>query len=42
MVVVEYIPLINPTVTKKDVYIETSSYAVVVPIEYANKLIYSN
>jgi len=41
-IVVEYIPLINPTVTKKDVYIETSSYAVVVPIEYANKLIYSN
>lgn len=38
-IAVEYIPLLNPTASQKDITIETSSYAVVVPIEYAFRLI---
>lgn len=37
-IAVEYIPLLNPTASQKDIAIETSSYAVVVPIKYAFRL----
>jgi len=40
-IVVEFIPLIMPTVSQNDLITETSSYAVVVPIEYALNLMNS-
>jgi hypothetical protein len=41
-IVTQFIPVINPTMSKKDLTIQYSSYAVVVPIEYALKLLNDN
>ena len=38
-IVIEFIPLINSTIQKKDLILETSSYSVIIPIEYALNLI---
>ena len=35
----QYIPLLNETLSKKDITVQNSGYAVIVPIEYALKLI---
>lgn len=41
-IVTQYIPVLNPTALKKDLTIQNSSYAVIVPIEYALKLLNNN
>lgn len=38
-IAVEYIPFLNETASKKDIAIQTSSYAVIVPIDFALELI---
>lgn len=38
-ITVEFIPFINETVSKKDLVVQTSSYAVIVPIDFAIELI---
>ncbi len=39
-IVSQFIPFINPTASNKDMTIQISSYAVIIPIEYAFNLIY--
>jgi len=41
-IVIQFIPVINPTLSNKDMTVQYSSYAVVVPIEYALNLLNNN
>ena len=41
-IVTQFIPIINPTLSQKDLTVQYSNYAVVVPIEYALKLLEDN